>query len=159
MYKRQALNGTETQLEETSDAVDGVRTGIINMNGTPIKVTWNDKDGTIRNADEIKEAIAGIKSRSVTVSIYGQMDDTARAAFRNMHSSPSYFDGYNYNGLTYVPKDGFTARLHKGERVLTREENRNYNTNNNSSSNTTINFNGSYGFSLSLIHIFLRVNR
>lgn len=35
-------------------------------------------------------------------------------------------DGYLYNGLSYVPFDGYNATLHKGERVLTSEENRRY---------------------------------
>lgn len=36
-------------------------------------------------------------------------------------------DGSHYSGIDYVPTDNYLARLHRGERVLTREENEDYN--------------------------------
>jgi len=48
------------------------------------------------------------------------------------------FDGSHANGLAYVPYDGYVAELHKGERVLTAQENQRYSST--SGNGTTINF-------------------
>lgn len=39
---------------------------------------------------------------------------------------PPKANGSHYNGLSYVPFDGYNARLHEGERVLTAKENKEY---------------------------------
>lgn len=43
-----------------------------------------------------------------------------------MGSAFSFISGSHRNGLDYVPYDGYVAELHKGERVLTAEENQDY---------------------------------
>jgi hypothetical protein len=55
----------------------------------------------------------GIGSGATTPVIYGP-------------PAPPKIDGSHYNGLEYVPYDGYIARLHRGERVLTRQENEQY---------------------------------
>jgi hypothetical protein len=55
--------------------------------------------------------------------------DSQRAALEAIWSAVSQYrgiDGSHADGLAYVPFDGYTAELHRGERVLTAYENRNY---------------------------------
>lgn len=49
-----------------------------------------------------------------------------------------FTNGSHANGLAYVPYDGYVAELHKGERVLTAQENQRYSST--SGNGTTINF-------------------
>ncbi|MDD7410006.1 hypothetical protein [Fusobacterium gastrosuis] len=57
-------------------------------------------------------------------------------------NSESVIDGSHKAGLKRVPFDGYIAELHEGERVLTKEENKNYsNTNNSNTLNRITNVN------------------
>lgn len=52
----------------------------------------------------------------------------------------SVFSGSHANGLDYVPYDGYVAQLHKGERVLTKQENKSYSGGNSPGGGDTFNF-------------------
>lgn len=51
--------------------------------------------------------------------------DTVKSAFSGLGSAFN-IDGSHANGLDYVPFNGYVAELHKGERVLTKQENEEY---------------------------------
>lgn len=91
-------------------------------------------DGLKSVWDKIWGWITGIvdKIRSVISDITG--------AFSNAFSG--FWNGSHANGLDYVPFDGYVAQLHKGERVLTKQENEEYNSGNqsNGSGGDTYNF-------------------
>lgn len=102
-------------LNKVSAAADGTRGSITDLNGNPVNVQTN-KDDAVSQLNSITNSansIPAYKAITVAVSTVG----TALSAIAGM---------FHYNGLDYVPYDGYTATLHKGERVLTAEENKSY---------------------------------
>lgn len=75
-----------------------------------LKSIWDKIWGWLGNiVDKIKNVFSNIKS-----------------GFSNLFSGFGW-NGSHANGLDYVPFDGYVAQLHKGERVLTKQENEEYN--------------------------------
>lgn len=113
-----SATGIKYALEEVTEATDGTREGILNINGTPYNITVN-KDGTIAALEEIEakaDSIVGSPRVIEFVPQYLSAGDRIGLQLGKSH----------YNGLDNVPYDGYQAVLHKGERVLTAEENQAY---------------------------------
>lgn len=142
---------TVGSLDELKKNEYGLYETTLTVNGQPVQVTVN-KDGTISACNEINDALNNAsrdRSCTIFVSTKGTIFDTSMNSndknwnWGNSNYSPI---GNHYNGLDNVPFDGYTARLHKGERVLTAKENEQYNNFIRNVSSGDIIFNGNYKF-------------
>lgn len=165
-------SGGKSTIQKTSDEavqliVNSLQAALPKL--TPIAITIG---GSIAEG-----VIAGFKKSARDIPIIGNLikgDEKINNSFNNLlagkgvdEKGNSYWDwvknrfannpfakpkpdGSHANGLAYVPKDGYMAELHKGERVLTAQENKTYlqstsnssNTLNKQGNNITINING-----------------
>lgn len=90
---------------------------IFNMLWDGMKSIWDSITGWINDSiDWIEDKVKFWKKEAKKV----------KAAKRAAEDDDDEPDGSHRNGLDYVPYDGYRAELHKGERVLTAEENANY---------------------------------
>lgn len=93
-----------------------------------VKSYWNGlKESIVNIIDSIVEYINKIKDRiSNPFSGIGDSFKTLPGV-KYFFNETSTVDGSHADGLSYVPRDGYIAELHKGERVLTKEENKTFN--------------------------------
>lgn len=109
-------------MEELEKQTDGTRQGIVDINGTPYHIKV-EKDGTISALNAISEA-ADKASRDRTIRISTKYLNNPSYVAYNGVKGDQY--GWHFNGLDKVPYDGYKAILHKDERILTAEENKEY---------------------------------
>ncbi len=116
-----AEEARQQQIQKAEEACEGIKTEI--QEATPgIEEKVNMQTGKVKTAWDQVSAWAGGVFDWLT-----QRSDMIASQINGV--SGSWSGGprlSHYNGLDYVPYDGYNARLHEGERVLTKEENQAY---------------------------------
>lgn len=125
----EAINSIQTLMEElsasqdslagtitdTSGAFDTLISTIETATGEPFQIVLED------NANDVAAAV-----QTAIGSIPNETFKYINVITQYSSRSSGTADGYNAQGLDYVPFDGFVSSLHKGERILTAGENREY---------------------------------
>ncbi|WP_025846482.1 phage tail tape measure protein [Brevibacillus agri] len=123
--------GKDMIVRSTQRAMDAVLDTLVDY-GEPIGMAALEIGGKIgagimEGINQMGGPLEGLmKSLGLPTTTDKYNEIQAKLKSRNNVPAPVKTDGSHYSGLDYVPRDGYTARLHKGERVLTAQENREY---------------------------------
>lgn len=112
-----------------TDGINGTVTALNEDFATAVTSFTTNKDTLVSDIGEVESAAttATTEVNSLVSAIESLLDiDGAVTVEVNVSGSGTNTDGSHRDGLSYVPYDGYIAELHKGERVLTKGEAKDY---------------------------------
>ena len=130
-YYSDWLESTGTFTDDVSDELNDLADSTGDIGKDTIK---NLQDGMEGQESSLKTWLSGI------ASWISEKLNNIKSGFNSLREARNDYDGSYANGLSYVPYNGFIAQLHEGERILTKEENREYSSGSNGSGGDTFNF-------------------
>ncbi len=112
------------KLENVQTAQDGTRTGIIDINGTPMEITTNS-DGVITSMHEVKSSVEEIPpEKTVTISFWQKGLNAIKDAWNSITNKDVSADHndvgtYNYSGgLSTIDESGWELASNNNVSVL-----------------------------------------
>ena len=137
-------------VDSITSGIDGILSTFRSLFENLVDLIVNFKDRLFNAGKELFTSLfEGVKSVwenlkswfSGILSTVSDMVSKVTEPIKNVYNKVTgFFNGSHANGLDYVPFDGYVAQLHKGERVLTKEESKEYNNNRDTSGGDTFNF-------------------
>ena len=137
-------------VDSITSGIDGILSTFRSLFENLVGLIVNFKDRMFNAGKELFTSLfEGVKSvwenlkswLSGILSTVSDMVSKVTEPIKNVYNKVTgFFNGSHANGLDYVPFDGYVAQLHKGERVLTKKESKEYNNNRNTSGGDTFNF-------------------
>lgn len=125
-------------LKQIPQKVRSLGSELRNVGRAAFNALW---DGIKSVGDSILDWVSGFASsiKSFISGIVEGFNDVVGSA-DSAKSAAASVKGRHANGLDYVPYNGYIAELHKGERVLTAQENKEYNEGRRGQGGDTFNF-------------------
>ena len=144
IHKIQEATGYVISDEQLANAFTKLgKDGITGFSSNDFKGAGVEAAEDIKKGTEQKKSTLFNTGQSMGSSIVRGIKSVFNASTISAIGSGSGIKSSNADGLAYVPYNGYVARLHEGERVLTKEQNADYmanHINNNNNNSFTINF-------------------
>lgn len=105
-----------TTITETSGAFDQMVSAIETATGEPFEIEITDNATEV--AESVTAALASIPDEEVYINVIRNYLSTG--------GGEKSVNSHNAQGLDYVPFDGYISSLHRGERIMTANENKAY---------------------------------